>query len=321
MVARSHQWKQGDHLGGVAGGGAGGAAAAFEGGDAFLQHRHRGVGQAAVDIAEGLQIEQRGGVVGVLENISGGLVNRRRAGAGHRIGGGAGMHRQGFDTVEAPRPAVGGHWCLAGGDTRHPAFGGNHPGIEAVPAQFAEQAAKLDLRTAVHDHFQAGRLGAGGGVVVAHLQLHPHHFGANLGGLVGEGAGGVRGAENIDHVDRHRNFGEVAIDRFAQNLLADRARVHRDHPIALLLQVFHGEIAGPIPILTGPDHGDGFHRRQDVADVIVAVVAVDNGGRARIVFGHGLAHSSQVGGRLSIKAVMPSTASAASMFSAITWPV
>ena len=54
MVARSHQWKQGDHL--VAWPEAvRGAAAAFEGGDAFLQHRHR-VGQAAVDIAEGLQL-------------------------------------------------------------------------------------------------------------------------------------------------------------------------------------------------------------------------------------------------------------------------
>ena len=65
--------------------------AAFERGDALFQHRLGRVHDAGVDVAEGLQAEQRGGVVGVVEDEGRRLVDRRGARAGRRIGLGAGM--------------------------------------------------------------------------------------------------------------------------------------------------------------------------------------------------------------------------------------
>ena len=82
---------------------------------ALLEHRDRGVGQARVDVAELLQIEQGGRVVDVVEHVGGGLVDRDRPGAGGRIGLGAGVHRQGLEAVGAV-----GHvrWSLLQPDAR-----------------------------------------------------------------------------------------------------------------------------------------------------------------------------------------------------------
>ena len=70
--------------------------AAFERSDALLQHRHRRIADAAVDVAEGLQVEQAGGVLGRVEHETGGLVDRRGARAGDRV-----RHRAGVDGSRA----------------------------------------------------------------------------------------------------------------------------------------------------------------------------------------------------------------------------
>ena len=70
------------------------ADAAFERGDALLEHRRGRVGDARVDMARAFQIEQRGGIIGVGEDIGGGLVDRHRARAGRRVGLLAGMQAQ-----------------------------------------------------------------------------------------------------------------------------------------------------------------------------------------------------------------------------------
>ena len=67
------------------------AAMAFERGDSLLEHRVGGIADAGIDVAEGLQPEQRRRMIDVLEHERGGLVNRRRACAGGRVGLGAGM--------------------------------------------------------------------------------------------------------------------------------------------------------------------------------------------------------------------------------------
>ena len=94
FVARLHQAVHDDHLRGVPGrdGQAGGAA--FERGDAFLQHRVGRIADAGIDVAEGLQAEQRGRMVDVLEHERRRLIDRRRARAGGRIGLRAGMDRE-----------------------------------------------------------------------------------------------------------------------------------------------------------------------------------------------------------------------------------
>ena len=77
--------------------------AAFERRDALFEHRLRRVHDARVDVAEGLQPEQRGGVVGVVEDVGGRLVDRRGARAGRRIGLGAGVDGERIE----PRSVLG----------------------------------------------------------------------------------------------------------------------------------------------------------------------------------------------------------------------
>ena len=83
-----------DDLGGVPGGDGQPRGAAFERGDALLEHRVGRIADAGIDVAEGLQAEQRGGVVDVLEYERGGLIDRRGARAGGGIRLGAGVDRE-----------------------------------------------------------------------------------------------------------------------------------------------------------------------------------------------------------------------------------
>ena len=87
------------------------ADAAFEGCDAFLEHRHGGIGDAAVDMAADLEVEQAGGVLDIAEDIGGRLVDRHGARAGHRIGPLARMQRE---CVKLEEIGVG-HEALPGG--------------------------------------------------------------------------------------------------------------------------------------------------------------------------------------------------------------
>ncbi len=77
--------------------------AAFQRRDPLLQHRIGRVADAGIDVAEGLQPEERGGMVDIVEDEGGGLVDRRGAGAGRGIGSGAGMDGERVET----RCAVG----------------------------------------------------------------------------------------------------------------------------------------------------------------------------------------------------------------------
>jgi hypothetical protein len=85
VVAGAAQREDGGDFGRLAGGGGQRRAPALDRRHAFLEHRHRRVGDARVDVAEGLQVEQAGGVLGGVEDERGGLVDRRGARAGGRI--------------------------------------------------------------------------------------------------------------------------------------------------------------------------------------------------------------------------------------------
>ena len=65
--------------------------AAFERRDPLLQHRLGGIGDARVDVAERLEIEQSRGMLDVVEDKGRGLIDRRGARAGRGIGLRAGM--------------------------------------------------------------------------------------------------------------------------------------------------------------------------------------------------------------------------------------
>ncbi len=82
LVAGSARVVNGQRLGGLAGGGGQRRDAAFERGDALLEDVGGRVHDARVDVAEFLQREEAGGVVGVVEDVRGGLVDRHGARAG-----------------------------------------------------------------------------------------------------------------------------------------------------------------------------------------------------------------------------------------------
>ena len=102
-VARFHQGEESENLGGVAGSAAGAAAPAFQIRQAFFEGGHRRIRESRVDEAEGLQVEQRGRVVGVVEHVGGVLEDRRLARAGDRLRLGAGVDHAGFEAVLAAR--------------------------------------------------------------------------------------------------------------------------------------------------------------------------------------------------------------------------
>ncbi len=73
---------QGQQLGGLPGGGGHRRCPTFESGDALLEDVGGGVHDPRVDVPELLQAEQAGGVVGVVEGVRRGLVDRYRPGVG-----------------------------------------------------------------------------------------------------------------------------------------------------------------------------------------------------------------------------------------------
>ena len=72
------------------------ADAAFEFGNALFEHGGGGIGDPAVAIAFGFEIEQGGAVIGAVEGIGDGLVDRNRDRFGRGIGVVAGVNCDGF---------------------------------------------------------------------------------------------------------------------------------------------------------------------------------------------------------------------------------
>ena len=135
-----------------------------------------------------------------------------------------------------------------------------------------------DMLTAIRTHanYTEYAPAALGGLIVAHGELHPHGldiFGVLDGdGVIDDLAGTFGIAENVDHVDVARNVRQAGVNGFAQHGVAGARGVHRDHPVALFLQVFEGEETGPFPVAAGADHGDGAGAGEDFADLCVGIV-------------------------------------------------
>ncbi len=104
VVAGPHQREERHDLRRVPGRGADRADAAFERREALGERHHRRVGQAGIDVAELLEVEEPGRVVGVAEDVGGVLVDRRLPRAGRRVGLGARVDLQRVETRETSRP-------------------------------------------------------------------------------------------------------------------------------------------------------------------------------------------------------------------------
>ena len=70
--------------------------AAFEGGDAAVEHVGRRVADPAVAVAGRFEIEQGGAMLGAVEFIGGGLIDRHRNGAGRWVAVITAVHGDGF---------------------------------------------------------------------------------------------------------------------------------------------------------------------------------------------------------------------------------
>ena len=86
VVARARERRDRQMQGRHPARGADRADAALERGDAFLQYRRGRIGDARIEMAGAFEIEERRRVVGVPEDVGGGLVDRHGAGAGDGIG-------------------------------------------------------------------------------------------------------------------------------------------------------------------------------------------------------------------------------------------
>jgi hypothetical protein len=106
-IAGLAQGQQRDDLRREAGGRGDRGAATFERRHALLEGGNRGVADARIDVAEGLQVEQAGRVFRRIEDEGGGLVDRQRTRAGRRVRLGAGMQAERFDSVLAIRHGLG----------------------------------------------------------------------------------------------------------------------------------------------------------------------------------------------------------------------
>ena len=76
LVARLHQREESQELRGVPRSRGDRGSAALEGREPFFEHRDGRVGQPRIDVAEIVQIEERGGVVDVVEHIGRRLIDR-----------------------------------------------------------------------------------------------------------------------------------------------------------------------------------------------------------------------------------------------------
>ena len=99
MVAGLAQRGDGEKLGGLAGGGREGGDAALERRDALLEDVGRRVRDAGVDVTELCEAEEAGAVLGVIEDVGRGLVDRHGAGVGRRVGLLSGVKLEGFKVV------------------------------------------------------------------------------------------------------------------------------------------------------------------------------------------------------------------------------
>ena len=78
--------------------GADGADAAFQRGQPLFQHRRGRIRNPCIDVAGAFEIEQRRGVIGILKDVRGGLIDRHRARAGDGVGMLAGVQAEGFES-------------------------------------------------------------------------------------------------------------------------------------------------------------------------------------------------------------------------------
>ena len=132
VVAGVQERRDGQMQRGHAARGADRADAAFQCREPLLQYARGRIGDARIDVAGALQIEQRGRVIGILKHVGRGLVDRHRAGAGRGIRMLARMQAQGFERRRFRRGHAWPRWSLII-SARFPQIGGHVSYWQDIP--------------------------------------------------------------------------------------------------------------------------------------------------------------------------------------------
>src|SRR5215472_17686643 len=116
-------------------------------------------------------------------------------------------------------------------------------GVEAEPVHPAGVARVLNLETAIHDHRHAAVLGDLRAFLVDHAELAPEGAGVDRHGLPGDPRQRVRRAEDVHDVHRHGYVEQARVARLSEDLRL--AGIHRNHAVAMPLEVVANEVAVP----------------------------------------------------------------------------
>ena len=275
VIARLQERVEREQLGGVAGRRSHGGPPALERRDPLLERGHGRVGDARVDVAERLEVEQGGRVVDVLEDVGGRLVDRHVARSGDRVGSCAG--------VDGPRlEAVGlvdleGRPRLVAAVVGHPS--GRARRLDRSPVLIPLQASSpLSRPYSIFMQRSSMKVRPASPAIAAPSGLRmpswSHRTFAPIAGRrVRDLRHLLRAPEDVHDVHGHGDGVEVRVDRLAQDRRVERARIDRDDPVALALEVAHHEVARPVPVRGGADHGDGLRLGVDAPEERVRIDA------------------------------------------------
>src|SRR5262249_2003123 len=115
--------------------------------------------------------------------------------------------------------------------------------VETEPGHPAHVARMLNLETKVHDHCHATVLGDLRALLVDHAELAPEGTGVDRHSFPCYPRQGIRRAEDVHDVHRHGYVRQARVARLSENLRL--AGIHRNHTVAVPLEVVANEVAGP----------------------------------------------------------------------------
>src|SRR4051794_6328246 len=105
-----------------------------------------------------------------------------------------------------------------------------------APTTTASGTWPFDLRAAVHDDGQSCRTRPGGRILIDHAQLHPDSAGADRDRLVHMCARELRAPEDVHHLDRLADRGQIREALLAEDLPGAGTRIDRANPLAARLE-------------------------------------------------------------------------------------
>src|SRR5271163_1623946 len=136
--------------------------------------------------------------------------------------------------------------------------------IEAQPMHPAHISRVLDLQAAVHDDVQAAFLGKPRALLVDHAELAPENARVDRDGFPGDRRQRIGSAEDVDDVHPVRHIRQAGVAHLSEDL--GLARIDRDNPVAVALEVEADEVAWAQRVRGQADDGDRVRAMEHALD-------------------------------------------------------